>query len=182
MDVEHWIVTGWRGSGKTTLCREIIQYAQTTGWDVAGILSPAIFEAGIKTSINAIDLRTGEERPLAHVKLQHGTDLVFGNWFFNRQTLEWGNRVLRSIQSCDLLVVDELGPLEFNFSQGFVDALDILQSGAYHLAMVVIRPELLERASAMIHPTHTIHLSKSASIPSIFQQIAPRLDRIRRGS
>ena len=91
------------------------------------------------------------------MKLQNETDLGFGNWFFNRQTLEWGNRALRSIQFCDLLVVDELGPLEFNFSQGFVDALDILQSGAYHLAMVVIRPELLERASAMIRPTHTIH-------------------------
>ena len=159
MDVEHWIVTGWRGSGKTTLCRELIQYAQTTGWDVAGILSPAIFEAGIKTSINAVNLRTGEERSLAHVKLQNETDLVFGNWFFNRQTLEWGNQVLRSIQSCDLLVVDELGPLEFNFSQGFVDALNILQSGSYQLTMFVIPPELLERASAIIQPTHTINLS-----------------------
>ena len=158
MDVNLWLVTGWRGSGKTTFCQEMLQTARLAGWDAAGLLSPAVFKDGIKDSILVEDIRSGEKRLLAAVHPQTLTDLAFGDWFFNQNTLEWGNRVIQSSIPCDLLVIDELGPLEFKLSLGWVSALDVLNTAQFRLALVVIRPELLESALSMLHPDHTIQI------------------------
>jgi nucleoside-triphosphatase THEP1 len=160
MDVNLWIVTGWRGSGKTTFCHEMLQIARTAGWDTAGLLSPAVFKGGMKESIWAEDIRSGEKRLLAAAHPQTETDLAFGDWYFNQKTLEWGNQVLQSSIPCDLLVVDELGPLEFNLSLGWVSALEVIKTAQFHLALVVIRPELFEYAKNILHPIHTIQMNR----------------------
>jgi len=158
MDVNLWIVTGWRGSGKTTFCREMLQTACLAGWDAAGLLSPAVFKDGFKYSIYAEEIRSGEKRLLAATHPQTETDLAFGDWFFNRKTLKWGNQMLQSSVPCDLLVIDELGPLEFNLSIGWMTALDVIKTAQFRLALVVVRPELLESAQSMLHPDHTIQI------------------------
>jgi len=158
MDVNLWLVTGWRGSGKTTFCREILQTARLANWDAAGLLSPAVFKEGFKVSIFAEEIRSGKKRLLAATQQQTKTDLAFGDWFFNRKTLEWGNQVLQSSVPCDLLVIDELGPLEFNLSMGWMIALDVIKTAQFRIALVVIRPELLESAQSMFYPDHTIQI------------------------
>jgi len=45
-----------------------------------------------------------------------------------------------------LLIVDELGPLEFIHAKGWLSGLVALDSFRYRLALVVIRPELMEAA------------------------------------
>lgn len=47
---------------------------------------------------------------------------------------------------CDLLIVDELGPLEFNRGEGWIAGLTAVDSGSYQSALVVIRPSLLKMA------------------------------------
>jgi nucleoside-triphosphatase THEP1 len=168
MDLTCWLVTGWRGVGKTAFCQEFIRAARQKGWDAAGILSLAGLKDGIKTSIDAEDIRTGEKRFLAAIQKQSETDLTFGRWYFNRQTLDWGNQVLRSSIPCELLIVDELGPLEFNLSLGWIDALNVIRRGCFRLALVVIRPEILDRAQELFQPGHVIHLdSKDEVIASV---------------
>ena len=164
-----WMVSGPRGAGKSTFCREIAQSARNAGWDVAGLLSPAQFEAGTKTGILSEDLRTGVSHPLVSTVCQSQDDLAFGNWYFNRRILEWGNQVLKTSLPCDLLIVDELGPLELTHQIGWPAALDILHRAGYRLALVVIRPELQATAQSVFvfskiviidqtHPTaHWVH-------------------------
>ena len=159
MDVNLWLVTGWRGSGKTTFCREMLQVARLAGWEVAGLLSPAEIHNGIKDLIWTEDIGSGEKRLLASACQQTEADLVFGDWYFNRKTLEWGNQVLQSSIPCGLLVIDELGPLEFNLSLGWVSALELIKKAQYRLALVVIRPELLAPALRIIQPAQIIYLS-----------------------
>jgi hypothetical protein len=48
--------------------------------------------------------------------------------------------------TCDLLFVDELGPLEFRGEGGFVHGFAAIEARRYLLAIVVIRPELLKDA------------------------------------
>ncbi|WP_322508650.1 nucleoside-triphosphatase [Anaerolinea sp.] len=175
MDVRLSLVTGWRGSGKTTFCAGMVQAARQAGWDVAGLLSPAGFEEGRKTCIRAEDLRTGERRLLASISRQSDEDLAFGDWFFNLQTLQWGNRVLQASTPCDLLVVDELGPLEFRLSQGWVSALEVLQRGGFRRALVVIRPELLEEARSLWRPDLIISLDKADRVEEKVEAYARRL-------
>jgi nucleoside-triphosphatase THEP1 len=166
MDVNLWIVTGTRGCGKTKFCYEILQTARQSGWDAAGLLSPVAFKDGVKDSIWAEAIQSGEKRLLAAAHPQSETDLVFGNWYFSRKTFEWGNQVLQSSIPCDLLVIDELGPLEINLSMGWMSAIDVIKTAQYRLALVVIRPELLASVQKIFQPTQIIHLSDANEEPT----------------
>lgn len=140
------IITGERGVGKSTYCLHKVIEARHAGRKVAGLLSIAKFRQGEKVGIEVEDLSKGERRLLASAIPGSSDDLRLGPWFFDNRTIEWGNKVLERTPSCDLLVVDELGILEFDRSQGFISAFDILDKGEFLLAMVVIRPEYLDRA------------------------------------
>jgi nucleoside-triphosphatase THEP1 len=63
--------------------------------------------------------------------------------------LEWGNLRLTQSVKTDLLMIDELGPLEFERQMGWTASFDLLKSGQFGIAMVVIRPECLAAFSQM---------------------------------
>lgn len=84
----------------------MIQKAQQTGWDAAGLLSLAEFKGKTKDFIWAQDIRSGETHLLASAQQQTETDLHFGEWYFDPKTFHWGNEVLKSSIPCDLLVID----------------------------------------------------------------------------
>ena len=163
---ELYLLTAPRGAGKTTFCHALVEQARAAGWDVAGLLSPAVFENGVKTGIAAENLRGGETRSLAcatlHPNLQPETfDLQLGSWLFSSAALTWGNQVLGSSLPCDLFIVDELGPLEFLRGEGWVNALEALRYPRYRLGLVVVRPELLEIARQILPITQVITLKLS---------------------
>jgi nucleoside-triphosphatase THEP1 len=143
------MVSGPIGGGKTTLCRALAAQARAEGWDVAGLLSPALFEGERKSGIAVENLRTGETRLLARSVPHPSFDLQFGNWCFDRLSLVWGNRVLEASLPCDLLIVDELGPLELLRGEGWSAALAALRQGGYRLGLVVIRPALQATARGL---------------------------------
>jgi len=156
-----WMVSGSRGAGKSAFCRGVAQSARNAGWDVAGLLSPVQTQAGAKTGILAEDLRTGVRRPLACMARQSQDDLSFGDWYFNRRTLEWGNQVLEISLPCDLLIVDELGPLELTHKMGWRAALEILPRAGYRLALVVIRPELQATAQRVFEFSTIVEIDRT---------------------
>ena len=110
------------------------------------MLCPAIFENGGKTGIDLVDLQRGEKRRLG--ERYRGTDAGqrVGAWVFDPAVLAWGNLVLAHTPPTDILIIDELGSLEFEQGGGFQAGLDLLDAGRYQTAYVVIRPELLVTA------------------------------------
>lgn len=151
-----WVISGEIGAGKTTLCRALAGLARAAGWDVAGLLSPGVFEAGQKTAIEAEDLRSGARRLLASNEPRAGFDLAFGRWYFDCAVLDWGNHVLAQSAPCDLLLVDELGPLEMLRGQGFTAAQAALAGGRYRLGIAVVRPALVKTFSALLPPQRIV--------------------------
>lgn len=139
-----FLVTGSRGAGKTTFCSGLVQAAREAGWRPAGLLSRPVFEGERRTAIDAEDLRTGETRRLASIA-HPGEAVTPGTrqWQFDPQALTWGNQVLAASTPCDLLVVDELGPLELERGEGWQAGLAAVDSQQYAIALVVIRAELL---------------------------------------
>lgn len=141
------IVTGPRGAGKTTLCTRIADWAAAARLVVAGVLSPAVFEQAEKVGIDVIALRTRERRRLAAPYNLAAGATHTQRWSFDGETLSWGDAVLQSATPCDLLVVDELGPLEFERGEGWLSGLAAVDAGRYRWALVVVRPELLSAAT-----------------------------------
>jgi len=60
-----------------------------------------------------------------------------------------GNQAIAAAPPCDLLVVDELGPLEFEQNIGWRATFEILEGQKYKLAIVVIRPECIQAFAKM---------------------------------
>lgn len=137
-----WIVTGNRGAGKTRFCQKVVFETRKKGLKTGGVLSIAEFTDGVKTGINVEDLSTGETRRLASARDDIQNDAT-PHWKFDEVALAWGADILQRSVPCDLLVVDELGPLELEHSRGWMEGIKALDGGRFRSALVVIRPELL---------------------------------------
>jgi len=157
------LLTGDKGSGKTTACRHLVEQARGLGLACAGIVSPARFEGGVKVGIDVLDVRTGERRALAAVDTAHvaseppGRDALsgadglpgpirLGPHRFDEAAVARARDLLDTACPCDVLVVDEIGPLEIERGEGWANALGVLREGDYRLAVAVVRPRLLEAA------------------------------------
>jgi nucleoside-triphosphatase len=161
---KRWMVTGERGAGKTSLCRSLASQARNKGWDAAGVISPGVFENGVKTGIQVEDIRRGESHPLAALEARDTFDLPLGKWFFDRSVLEWGDKAIASSPPCDLLIVDELGPLELLQGGGWQAALEVLRGGSYRLALVVVRPELQDVGHRDLETSVTITIDRTQDV------------------
>jgi nucleoside-triphosphatase len=139
-----FLVTGYRGAGKTTFCDRLARAARQAGWTVAGLISHPVYEQEFRAAIQAEDLRSGEKRMLA-TRSETPTPGA-KHWRFDEAALTWGNQVLGESLPCDLLVVDELGPLEFERGAGWQAGLTAIDAREYAIAIVVVRAELLGEA------------------------------------
>jgi nucleoside-triphosphatase THEP1 len=142
------ILSGDIEKGKTRICMRVAEGLKARGRDVAGVVSPAVWKGSEKIAIESLDLRSGESRRLADRtdQAEGSTGPQTKRWQFNAETLAWCNQVYHAIESCDHLIVDELGPLEFEREEGLLAAFDVLDRGDYQCALVVIRPSLLVQA------------------------------------
>ena len=168
------ILTGPRGAGKTTLCARLIDQARGAGWRVAGVLSLARVVDGEKTGIDVVDLLSHEWRALAVRSFTRPSEIRTAGYAFDPQAMEWANQVLAGSGACDLLVVDELGPLELRRRQGWQAGLAALDGGKYCLALVVIRPELLEDAKLRWPQAEVIEILNIGELPEIVAGIKKR--------
>ncbi len=137
------IITGERGIGKTIFCRKLIEDVVLNGFTVAGILSPARFERGVKVGIDITDLATKQRFCLAKRRKLVDPKSATPGWEFDQEKLEWGNTILDIDFNPDLLIVDELGPMELIHNKGWLNGICAINEGKYHGAIVVIRPELV---------------------------------------
>jgi len=142
------LVTGEIGVGKTTYVRQRVSIALQENRTVAGILSPGLYRSGVRVEIWANEPHTGNRYPLAKLATETSTGIVTPRWAFDPAAVQRANQSLACIVAADLLVVDELGPLEWHRGEGFVAAFDLLEKATIGEAIVVIRRSLLEVATA----------------------------------
>jgi nucleoside-triphosphatase THEP1 len=156
------ILTGEIQSGKTTLCLAVADAARQDGIQIGGLLSPGIFEHGEKTAIDVLDLKTSQQKRLAELKGRQPSDLETNRWAFRPEVVAWGNQVLLKAVPCDLLLIDELGPLEILRGEGWVNGFQAVESEDYQGALVVVRPSLLQEVSRRWKISRIIDLSDPA--------------------
>lgn len=143
------LITGEPGIGKSTLVQRVLEEVRSHALKIHGVLTAGRFASGRKVGLNVVNVDGGEVRSLA--SLGEGTGpLQTNRWRFDAEGIAWGAEVLAHAAPCDLLVIDELGPLELERGGGWRVGLDVLRQGAYRAALVVVRSLLVVRFRELI--------------------------------
>lgn len=151
------VITGESGAGKTTWCEAMRAFAERESLRVAGLISYGVFEGAEKVAIELCALPQGERRRLA-VRREYVIGAATPRWAFDESVLAWGDSHLAALGECDVLIVDELGPLELLHGRGWQSAFAVLEARRYQVACVVVRPTLLEHFAARCTVTKIIQL------------------------
>ena len=111
-------ITGAPGSGKSTVCRNVLKHLKCT---YGGITSADIREKGERVGFEMLDIATGKRGILAH---KHGAGPRMGSYHVNLSDLNTiGVAAIRNAMSSELIVIDEIAPMEFK-SQEFIKAVE----------------------------------------------------------
>lgn len=111
-------ITGAPGSGKSTVCRNVLKHLTCT---FGGMTSADIREKGERVGFEILDITTGKRGTLAH---KNGIGPRVGSYHVNIEDLNnIGVAAIRNAMSSDLIVIDEIAPMEFK-SPGFIRAVE----------------------------------------------------------
>ena len=91
-------------------------------------------------------------------------------WRFSTDALEWCNKILKAAVPCDLLVIDELGPLEFERGEGLLAAFEAVDSRQFETCLVVVRPSLVEKARRRWPDAGAINIGEDMDISALVQE------------
>ena len=129
-------LTGEPGTGKTTVLRKTAELLETRGLKVGGMASKEIRGIGSRTGFSVENLATHEHGCLAEVGSRVGPHV--GKYTVNLHDLETVGvaAIQTAIQAADVVLIDELGPMELH-SQRFVESVvDALNSQKHVLGTI----------------------------------------------
>lgn len=128
-------VTGHPGVGKTTLVERVLEAVPLVA---GGMVAKEIRKVGRRVGFAVIDVATGKQGVLAHIHREEGPRL--GRYRVNLTDLEGigVTAIERAIQEYNLVVVDEVGPMELK-SPRFIAAVTRALEEAENLLVTVHR-------------------------------------------
>jgi nucleoside-triphosphatase THEP1 len=167
------LLTGEIRVGKTTVCEKLIEFCYKHDLIPRGILTPAIYDlTGKKIGCDALNIETGERWLLAHI--EHKLDgPQIGHYTFNREALQRAIEVLKTASKLpyNLLIIDEIGPLELEYNEGFAPIVDLLPfQGNGHVLLVVRQKyftELSQKLNQMDFKTFNVTVETRDLIPRL---------------
>lgn len=185
------LLTGGRQVGKTRMLEDVMERAKDSGIRCVGVYTPGIWRASndelVKHGINAVLLPQNEEMLFAVGRGESktcNTDNDSGNstqsdsaklgWKIFDQAIDrindhFDDLVESGINEGDLVIIDELGALEFIHGKGLTSALQLLENGPSDIpaskinVIAIVRPELLDEAKKRLSPTWGEPLAIDAS-------------------
>jgi nucleoside-triphosphatase len=115
-------VTGRPGVGKTSVLLRTVNGLKNRGYMVGGMISREVREGGVRVGFEIMDFSTGQRGWLAHVNQSTGPQV--SKYRVNLTDLDaiGVSSILDAIRNADIIIVDEIGPMEL-FSSAFRDAV-----------------------------------------------------------
>lgn len=165
------VLTGPPGSGKTTCCSCVAELARRHGLRVRGLVSPLAAAPSGGAAVAArwrelLDLGSGRRRILAAEMFREPADAATPRWRLFDDALSWGDAVLATACPTDVLVIDELGPVELLHRRGWYGGARLALAGAYRVAIVVVRPWLLPRARGLFSVSSQAVVDVTGRLPA----------------
>ena len=168
-----FVLTGLPGAGKTTRCRQLVEESRAAGLVVRGVVTVDEWDAeGVGRWLE--DLRSGE-RVLLGRKTQPGETAVDApSWTLEDSALDRCNQILSDACPADLLVIDEVGPVELLHRRGSLRGVSHALSGSYGVAVVVVRPWLVPRFRELFPDpsTEVVDVRDSGSLAEVIAAVA----------
>jgi nucleoside-triphosphatase THEP1 len=143
-----FILTGPVHSGKTTLLKKVVWELKKQKYKVDGFLSEAVGEKKQAVGYDLFDLEEETSIPFIRRTGEENWQRI-GSYFFIPQSLAQAKKIILRRKDADILVVDEVGPLELS-GKGFWPALKqviLLESKRY---LFVVRTNCLGDFLAML--------------------------------
>ncbi len=126
-------ITGRPGIGKTTLALSIADSIKERGFVVGGFISPEIRTVRGREGFSIKNLLSGESITLAS---RHRIgELTVGRYFINKESGSFISRAISdAISAADVILLDEIGPMELKVKEGEFSIISALNSGKPILA------------------------------------------------
>jgi len=137
-----FILTGPVNSGKTTFLKKVIEELERQKLKLNGFLSEAVEQNQIKIGYDLLDLRRKESIPFIRMSGQKDWQRI-GPYFFIPEGLAWAKRVILRRREREILVVDEIGPLELT-GKGLWPALEKVIFQRSQKVLIVLRRSILK--------------------------------------
>ena len=137
-----FILTGPVHSGKTTLLKDVFRELKRQEYTVGGFLSEAIWEEEKTVGYDLFDLKEERSIPLIRRTGEKKWQRI-GQYFFVPQGLAEAEKIILREEDVDILVVDEVGPLELS-GKGFWPALKQVIFNPSNIFLFVVRINILE--------------------------------------
>jgi nucleoside-triphosphatase THEP1 len=146
------LLTGKRQIGKSTLCLRLVELAREKGLSVAGLITKRTGSHDLEV----LELATNCVYALT-LPFDASGGITFANFRMDPEAMSRSALALEESFPTDVLVLDEIGPLELVYHKGWSRILTLLAGSDYKAAFIVVRPELLLEAILQLpNPTYTV--------------------------
>jgi len=137
-----FILTGPVHSGKTTLLKNVVQELKRKKYRIDGFLSEPIRKSEETVGYDLFDLREEKSTPFIRRTGERKWQKI-GSYFFIPRGLAEAEKIILREKDVDILVVDEVGPLELS-GKGFWPALKQVIFSPLNIYLLVTRINILE--------------------------------------
>jgi nucleoside-triphosphatase THEP1 len=144
------VLTGPVHAGKTGFLERAVSVWTRRGLAVAGFLSPAAPDAPGGPGYDLVEIGSARRRPYLRRQGPPGAERV-GPFVFVPETIERARTIIRSSRPEELLVVDEIGPLELG-GGGLWPALRDALGRQDRTILLVVREDALPAFSTALAP------------------------------
>ena len=113
---------GRPGVGKTSVLLRAVDILKAKGYKIGGMVSREARERGVRVGFEIVDFRTGRKGWLAHVNQPTGPRVSKYRVNLSDLNTVGASSILNAMKDADIIVVDEVGPMEL-FSSDFKEAV-----------------------------------------------------------
>lgn len=133
-------------SGKTTWLSQVVAGLKKQGRICKGILTYAVFEDDRRIGYDIENIETGGRqafiRRVGYGVAFEDSDVYLRDYHFSSVVIEEVNQMLKDSVGTDIVVIDEIGPLELR-DKGFFPAVSFLISHRPPCLIMVVRDTIL---------------------------------------
>ncbi len=136
------IITGVKGSGKTTKLLNIIRLLKDKGIGIIGFIAVGEWLNGKRNKYTLVDAATEKSIVVCSVVQKEGYS-KFGRFYFNPQAIKFGEKILlEHVTKQRVVVIDEVGPFEME-DRVWHSSLKFQLNSTNNILLIAVRESLV---------------------------------------